>query len=161
MAALSFYQYLPAKASTVVALIQSDPSLVTLAAESARTRAQSLSSALTFSLGPLKIARRVTLTLGEALLEPGAARFPLHWHATRSSWLFPRLHASLEIQALSDTLPECQISLVGEYTPPLGSFGALTDLLLMHQVAQASVHAFVLALHDQISLALWSRSSTK
>ena len=159
MAALSFYAYMPAKASDVVALMTATPALVTAGAEDARKRAQVVSSALAFSLGPLKIARRVSVTLGEAVLEPGAARFPLYWHATRSSWLFPKLQASLEVLALSDALPECQISLIGDYTPPLGSFGALTDLLLMHQVAQACVHTFVSTLVTRLSLAMASSAA--
>jgi hypothetical protein len=156
MAALSFYAYVSAKAGDVVELIIANPALVTSGAEDARDRAQSLASALNFSIGPLKIARRVTLTLGEVVVEPGAWHFPLYWHAERSSWLFPRLHASLEVLALSDTLPECQISLIGDYTPPLGGFGALTDLLLMHQVAQACIHTFVSTLAARLTLAMKS-----
>jgi len=61
------------------------------------------------------------------------------------------MKANLEVRAIGEQ--ECQLSLVGDYTPPLGAFGAIADLLVMHQVAEASVCAFVQGLKARIEAA--------
>jgi hypothetical protein len=155
---LYFYEYLEASAATVVDLIQSDLSLVTGATEDGRNRAEKLAGRLSFSIGRVEVAKQVKVTLGEMLLEPGACRIPLKWKAARGSWLFPHMKATIEIQALSDMAPECQLSLTGDYTPPLGTFGSITDLLVMHQVAEASVCAFVQGLKTRIEQKIAERA---
>jgi hypothetical protein len=154
MGRLYFYEYLPARAEVVVGLLQSDPALVAGATEQARGRAEAMAGRLSFSIGRLEVAKQVKVSVGEMLLEPGAARFPIQWKAKSGTWFFPRMQAMLEVLALSDSPEECQLSLVGEYTPPLGTFGAITDLLLMHQVAEASVCAFVQGLKARLEQAI-------
>lgn len=136
-------------------LLQADAGLITGATEHARGRAEQMAARLSFSVGKVKVGKAVQVTLGEMLLEPGACRIPLKWKvAGKGMWLFPQMEGTLEVQTLSDLIPECQVSLTGVYTPPLGSFGAITDLLVMHQVAEASVCAFVQELKGRIEAAL-------
>ena len=152
MGSLYFYEYLPVAAASVLALIESDPALVVGATEQARGRAEDLAARLSFSIGKVEVGKQVRVTLGEALLEPGACWLPMRWRATKGgAWLFPHMKGKLEIQALSES--ECQLSLIGDYTPPLGTFGAIADLLVMHQVAEASVCAFVQGLKARIEQA--------
>jgi hypothetical protein len=76
---------------------------------------------------------------------------PLRWSATGPAELFPVMEADLEISPLGSE--ESQLRLSGSYDPPLGSIGRQLDRLLLHQLAEATVRAFlsqlVTALLDQ------------
>jgi hypothetical protein len=66
---------------------------------------------------------------------------PLRWSATGPTELFPVMEADLEIAPLGTH--ESQIRLSGSYDPPLGSVGRGLDRLLLHQLAEATVRAFL------------------
>ncbi|MEP7193165.1 MAG: hypothetical protein ABI903_09895 [Actinomycetota bacterium] len=66
---------------------------------------------------------------------------PLRWSATGPSELFPIMEADLEIAPLGAV--ESQLRLSGSYEPPLGSIGRQLDRLLLHQLAEATVRAFL------------------
>jgi hypothetical protein len=66
---------------------------------------------------------------------------PLRWSATGPTELFPVMEADLEISPLG--ADESQLRLSGSYDPPLGSLGRGLDRLLLHQLAEATVRAFL------------------
>jgi hypothetical protein len=66
---------------------------------------------------------------------------PLRWSATGPTELFPVMEADLEIAPLG--AEESQLRLSGSYDPPLGSLGRGLDRLLLHQLAEATVRAFL------------------
>ncbi len=66
---------------------------------------------------------------------------PLRWSATGPAELFPAMEADLEISALGAA--ESQLRISGSYDPPLGSVGRQLDRLLLHQLAEATVRAFL------------------
>ena len=154
MGNLSFYEYLDAKADDVVALLDRHPELITGAAGDARGRAESLSGQLTLTVGKMKIDREIKVRVGERKDEPGAYWYRLNWEAEKRADLFPHMEATLEVCALSEETPECQLSLLGDYRPPLGALGAVADLLVMHRIAQATVKTFVESLSRRLKQAL-------
>jgi hypothetical protein len=66
---------------------------------------------------------------------------PLQWSATGPTELFPVMEADLEVAPLG--ADESQLRLSGSYEPPLGSLGRGLDRLLLHQLAEATVRAFL------------------
>jgi len=66
---------------------------------------------------------------------------PLRWSATGPAELFPVMEADLEVSPLGSG--ESQLRLSGSYDPPLGSIGRQLDRLLLHQLAEATVRAFL------------------
>ena len=66
---------------------------------------------------------------------------PLRWSATGPSELFPVMEADLEVAPLG--AEESQLRLSGSYDPPLGLIGRQLDRLLLHQLAEATVRAFL------------------
>jgi hypothetical protein len=66
---------------------------------------------------------------------------PLRWSATGATELFPVMEADLEISPLG--ADESQLRLSGSYEPPLGALGRGLDRLLLHQLAEATVRAFL------------------
>jgi hypothetical protein len=66
---------------------------------------------------------------------------PLRWSATGPTELFPVMEADLEVAPLG--AHESQLRLSGSYDPPLGSIGRQLDRLLLHQLAEATVRAFL------------------
>jgi hypothetical protein len=65
----------------------------------------------------------------------------LRWKAARAPALFPAMQAELFVYPLSTT--ETQLDLQGHYRPPLGAIGGAIDSLVLHRIAEASVHRFV------------------
>jgi hypothetical protein len=66
---------------------------------------------------------------------------PLRWSATGPTELFPVMEADLEISPLG--ADESQLRLSGSYDPPLGPIGRQMDRLLLHQLAESTVRAFL------------------
>ncbi len=60
------------------------------------------------------------------------------WEAARAPALFPLMRARLS--AWPTTSDETQLEIEGEYQPPFGALGNTLDAVLLHRVAQASVH---------------------
>jgi hypothetical protein len=73
---------------------------------------------------------------------------PLRWSATGPTELFPVMEADLEISPLGAR--ESQLRLSGSYDPPLGLLGRQLDRLLLHQLAEATVRAFLSQLVEAI-----------
>lgn len=93
-------------------------------------------------LGPLPgLSKAVSVHLGNARVRGEVFVVTLQWSATGPSELFPAMEADLEIAPLGAQQSELRFS--GGYDPPLGSLGRQLDRLLLHQLAEATVRAFL------------------
>jgi hypothetical protein len=120
--------------------------LLARATSVAATRAEAVTAQLQLRVGPLAIATEVevNVTAVEETISPlrsPATRFSIEWRARRGEGLFPVMHASLTVYALSGH--ETQVVFVGQYEPPLGLLGAAIDALVGHHIAEACALRFV------------------
>ena len=123
------------------ALLQAPSSWLPNLAESADERGQRLLIEVGFPLDGHRIAKRVSMIMGEPVRSPSRTWMPISWRATGPSGLFPILEGDLEIAGLG---PACtQLAFSARYRPPLGLIGRTVDRTLLSRVAEASVKDFV------------------
>ena len=92
--------------------------------------------------GPVPgLSKAVSVHVGKARERGEGFVVPLRWSATGPTELFPVMEADLEIAPLG--AHESQLRLSGSYDPPLGLLGRQLDRLLLHQLAEATVRAFL------------------
>jgi hypothetical protein len=92
--------------------------------------------------GPVPgLSKAVSVHVGKVRDRGEGFVVPLRWSATGPTELFPVMEADLEISPLGED--ESQMRLSGSYDPPLGSVGRQLDRLLLHQLAEATVRAFL------------------
>lgn len=92
--------------------------------------------------GPVPgLSKAVSVNVGNKRDRGEGFVMPLRWSATGPSELFPVMEGDLEIAPLGSH--ESQLRLSGSYEPPLGSIGRQLDRLLLHQIAEATVRAFL------------------
>lgn len=96
----------------------------------------------------IRVARRVTLTIGAPLHTTGTTVIPLRWKPTDSPGLFPALDADLEVAPLAKG--RTQLAISARYEPPLGSIGKVIDRSVLYRVAEATLKDFL----DRIAQAL-------
>lgn len=140
------YEYVGLHYDGIVALLQREPTVILQpATEQASNRAHEVLSTLVVPIGGFRLARDVTVSVGELdQLEGRRARLPMKWHASANQGLFPVMEAHLEIAALSLDEPNTQVSIVGSYVPPVGVVGAIGDSVsAVHRLAEAAVHRLV------------------
>ncbi len=96
-------------------------------------------------VGPGRAATVLTKTVE---IQPGPTRrhgdttlLAFTWRATGVLPLFPELDADLEIRPAG--LERTQLTLRGRYAPPGGSVGRGVDRLVLHRIAEATIHAFL------------------
>ena len=154
---LHTYEYIPHRAADIVDAIASDPSLLVGPTASAVRRAESIRSRLHFAVGGFEVGRDAEILVGDTMVEPGAARIPIAWRSASASSLFPHMTAAIQITEISSSPPESCLALIGSYTPPFGVLGAVGDLLLGHQVAEATVREFVTGLARRLNAELGHR----
>jgi len=97
----------------------------------------------------VRIARTVTLTVGDTLRMPAKTTVPLGWSASGPAGVFPALDADLEIAPLEDG--SCQLAISARYEPPLGAVGRAIDRALLARVAEATVKDFLDRVRDSIA----------
>lgn len=155
---LHCYEYVNQPYTTVRNALRADPAgLFNRATTNAAHRAQSVVASLHVELGSLDLAADVEIRFGTVTEEehPVFRRMttiPLTWAGARSPALFPAMNAVLRVFPLSPT--ETQLELKGTYDPPLGVLGAAIDALVMHRVADASVHRFLAEVAQQLRVEL-------
>lgn len=116
------------------------------ATKGATGRAESLLATLHVDVAGVELGKDVEIKVtrvwerNEPALGPMIA-FKLEWHAAEGGALFPAMTAELSVYRLGKD--ETQLELSGTYEPPLGTIGKVLDALVMHRVAEASVHRFV------------------
>jgi len=145
---LRFYGYVERPYEQVRTLLRAEPlALLARATTSAANRARQLVAHLRVGLGGVEIGVDVRTTVRQIREEePLAGLQPvtcveLAWEAVRAPGLFPLMHATLS--AWPTLSSETQLEIEGEYQPPFRGLGNTLDALLLHRVAQASVHRFL------------------
>lgn len=150
--ALHYYAYVEAPWDQVTRLLAEDTaSVLQHATGDAADQARTISRTLQLDIAGFEISRDVQIEVGR--FEPRSVTrsvVPLRWHAKRSRLLFPELTADLEVAAISHDPPLTQITLNGHYAPPLGLLGAGADRLMLHRLAEATVHRFVQEVADEL-----------
>lgn len=129
---------LPA-ARAEAALLDSPTAWLPALADGAVERAEPLLAEVGVGQGSLRVARRVTVRVGEPVRFPSKLALPMSWEP--SGWLLPRLDAELELGALGRE--RTQLALSGNYEPPLGTVGRTVDRLALHRIAEATVKDFL------------------
>ena len=88
------------------------------------------------------LTKQVSVHTLEPVYSAQRVVIPIRWVATGiSGELFPVLDANLELHAAADDTTE--LVLVGSYRPPFGRAGAVADHVLMHRVAERTLHSFL------------------
>jgi len=107
-------------------------------------------SELRVEVGRSSLGRRVDARVGPLHaagpprgLSPRTLEVPVRWRAGDHPALFPTMTGLLRIA--SGGANAIELRLTGEYTPPLGAFGALADRIAGHQAVTASLRSY---LHD-------------
>ena len=149
---LHVYAYVEARFDFVTRLLAEDTvGVLQTATDDAVEQAGVLSRSLQVDVGGFEVTRNATIEVGR--FEPREVTrsvVPLRWHASSGRLLFPQLAADLEVSAVSFDPPLTQLTLDGSYEPPLGVLGAGADRLLLHRLAQATVHRFIHEVADQL-----------
>ena len=149
---LHVYAYVEARFDLVSRLLADDAvGVLQNATDDAVEQAGVLSRSLHVDVGGFEVTREATIEVGE--FEPRTLTrsvVPLRWHASSGRLLFPQLAADLEVSAVSFDPPLTQLTIDGSYEPPLGVLGAGADRLLLHRLAEATVHRFVHEVADQL-----------
>jgi hypothetical protein len=129
---------LPA-ARAEAALLDSPTAWLPALADGAVERAEPLLAEVGVGQGSLRVARRVTVRLGQPVRFPSKLALPMSWEP--SGWLLPKLDAELELGALGRE--RTQLALSGNYDPPLGTVGRTVDRLALHRIAEATIKDFL------------------
>jgi hypothetical protein len=149
---LHCYAYVEAPFDLVSRLLAEDAAgLLQHATDDAADQAGELSRSLRVAVGGFEIGRDVRIEVGDFTpREVLRSVVPLRWHAEKSRLLFPELAADLEVTALTIDPPMTQITVAGSYHPPLGLLGAGADKLLLHRLAEATVHRLTHEIADEL-----------
>ena len=83
----------------------------------------------------------VKVRLGACWTRDGAIAIPIRWEATFFESLFPVLDGTLVVTPLDET--RCRLAIEASYRPPLDRIGGLIDRVLLHRVAESTVHEFL------------------
>ena len=149
---LHCYAYVEAPFDVVTRLLAVDaPGVLQHATDDAVESAGTLSRTLRVEVGGFEVAQDVVIEVGD--FEPREVLrnlVPLRWHAAKGRLLFPELSADLEVSAVTLDPPLTQLTVTGTYVPPLGLLGAGADRLLLHRLAEATLHRFTHELADQV-----------
>ena len=121
------------------ALLDSPSSWLPALADTAAERAEPLLAEVGVGPSSLRIARRVTIRLGQPVQFPSKLSLPMTWEP--GGRLLPRLEGELELGALGKD--RTQLAISGRYDPPLGTVGRTADRIALHRVAEATVKDFL------------------
>lgn len=145
---LRFYGYVERPYEQVRALLCAEPlALLARATTSAAKRAQELVANLRVGIGGVEIGVDVRTTVHQVREEEPLVGLPpvtcveLGWEAVRAPALFPLMRAQLS--AWPTLSSETQLEIEGDYQPPFRGLGNTLDAVILHRVAQASVHRFL------------------
>ncbi len=122
-------------------LFQAPSSWLPNLAESADERGQRLLTEVGFPVDGHRIAKRVSITIGDPVRSSARTWIPISWQATGPSGLFPVLDGDLEIATLG--AERTQLAFSARYRPPLGLIGRTVDRALLSRVAEATIKDFV------------------
>lgn len=145
---LHVYDYVNHPYASVRDALLADPrGVFARATTTAAARAHALGAAIHTKVGPIEIVAEVAIEVGaideaRSPLGQTATRLALDWTSKQRPGLFPTMHGTLLVYALTPT--ETQLDFTGTYDPPLGILGDAIDAMILHRVvAEASVLHFV------------------
>lgn len=149
---LHVYAYVEAPFDDVSHLLAADAAgVLQQATDESAEQAGTLSRKLRVAVGGFDVSNDVRIEVGD--FEPRAVTrsvVPLRWHAEKGRLLFPQLTAELEVAAIVFDPPLTQLTVSGTYEPPLGALGAGADKLLLHRLAEATLHRFTHEVADEL-----------
>lgn len=150
--ALHCYAYVEAPWDQVSRLLAEDSrSVLQHATADAADQADAMTRTLELEVGGFTVAKDVSIEVGTFVpRDLTRSVVPLRWRAERGRLLFPELAADLEVASVSFDPPLTQLTVVGSYEPPLGLLGAGADRLMLHRLAEATVHRFVHEVADEL-----------
>jgi hypothetical protein len=109
--------------------------------ERADERGQRLLTEVGFPMDGHRIAKRVSIAIGDPVRSSARTWIPISWQATGARGLFPVLDGDLEIASLG--AERTQLAFSARYRPPLGLIGRTVDRVLLSRVAEATIKDFV------------------
>jgi hypothetical protein len=141
---LNSYAYVNVRFDTVSRLLAENAQAVLQhATDDSAVEADTLSRTLRVNVGGFEVSKDVEVEVGE--FQPTqitGSVVPLRWRAESGRLLFPTLTAELHVRAVSLDPPVTQVLVTGSYDPPMGVVGAGADWLLLHRLAEATIHRF-------------------
>ncbi|HST79532.1 MAG TPA: hypothetical protein VLN58_13690 [Verrucomicrobiae bacterium] len=116
------------------------------ATKAAASRAQSVAAELHVDFGGIGLKTDININVQSvdekvAAGSTPATRLLLEWEAATMARLFPLMKGELSIYPLTST--ETQLDFSGEYEPPFGAVGKTMNAIVLHRMAEASVHRFI------------------
>lgn len=144
------YEYAEVRYDDAVALLaEHAPLLLQEATDATVAHTDEIVARLSVDAGGFEVGRDVVIELGAfEPVEMIRGRMPLSWRAARRPALFPSMSGALEVASLSTRPPLVQVTVLGDYTPPLGVLGSVADSAVGHRVAEAATHRLV---HEIVS----------
>jgi hypothetical protein len=88
-----------------------------------------------------EVSRALRIELSSMRISEGDARTPVHWEAETQPRFFPTLWG--ELVAAPAARDNTQLTLTGEYRPPLGLLGRLLDHVIGFRIAQDTLRHFL------------------
>ncbi|SRR5579871_5979556 len=116
------------------------------ATKAAASRAESVAAELHVDFGGIGVKTDIKInvqSIDEKAVagSPPATQLLLEWEAASMPRLFPLMKGELSIYSLTST--ETQLDFSGVYEPPFGAVGKAMNAIVLHRIAEASVHRFV------------------
>lgn len=117
------------------------------ATKAAAVRAESVAAELRVDVAGLGVKADINIAVKGIEESPAAnitgasTRLSLEWEAATLPRLFPLMHGELSVYPLTGT--ETQLDFSGIYEPPFGALGKTINAIVLHRIAEASVHRFV------------------
>jgi len=109
-------------------------------ATAAQDKERQLLGEVGFEVAHVRLERQVEIEVLRLERSPSKVVILIRWKAHQVSGLFPVLEGSLE---LSRSGHASQLAVTGEYQPPGGAVGRLSDRAILHRIAEATVKDFV------------------
>jgi hypothetical protein len=129
------------------ALKQNAAAVFQSATKAAASRAQSVASELHVDFAGIGVKTDIKISVNSVeerrvdLASIPILRLQLEWEAATAPRLFPFMKAELSVYPLTST--ETQLDFFGAYEPPFGALGKTMNAIVLHRIAEASVHRFV------------------
>lgn len=128
------------------ALMQNALTVFQSATNAAAARAQSVAPELHVDFGGIGVTTEIKINV-QGVEEKAAAgstpatRLLLQWEAASMPRLFPLMNGELSVYPLTST--ETQLDFSGLYEPPFGALGKTMNAIVLHRIAEVSVHRFI------------------
>jgi len=116
------------------------------ATNAAASRAQSIAPELHLDFGGIGVTTDIKINVQRVEDKAAAGSTPetrlfLQWEAASMPRLFPLMKGELCVYPLTST--ETQLDFSGVYEPPFGAVGKTMNAIVLHRIAEVSVHRFI------------------